>query len=32
MNRKTGLSEYLAIGSTAAAVATMGATIANLLK
>ena len=32
MNRKAGLSEYLAIGSTAAAVATMGATIANLLK
>jgi len=32
MNRKSGLSEYLAIGSTAAAVATMGATIANLLK
>lgn len=30
--RKAGLSEYLAIGSTAAAVATMGATIANLLK
>ena len=32
MNRKTGLSEYLAIGSTAAAIATMGATIGNLLK
>ena len=32
MIRKAGLSEYLAIGSTAAAVATMGATIANLLK
>ena len=32
LNRKSGLSEYLAIGSTAAAVATMGATIANLLK
>ena len=32
MNRKAGLSEYLAIGSTAAAIATMGATIGNLLK
>jgi protein involved in polysaccharide export with SLBB domain len=32
MNRKAGLSEYLAIGSTAAAIATMGATIANLIK
>jgi protein involved in polysaccharide export with SLBB domain len=32
MNRKAGLSEYLAIGSTAAAIATMGATITNLIK
>ncbi len=32
MNRKMGVSEYLAIGSTAAAIATMGATIGNLLK
>ena len=32
MNRKMGVAEYLAIGSTAAAIATMGATIGNLLK
>ncbi len=32
LNRKMGVSEYLAIGSTAAAIATMGATIGNLLK
>ena len=32
INRKMGISEYLAIGSTAAAIATMGATISNLLK
>ena len=32
MNRKMGITEYLAIGSSAAAIATMGATIGNLLK
>ncbi len=32
LNRKMTLAEYLAIGSTAASVATMGATIGNLLK
>ena len=32
MNRKLGIAEYMSIGSTAAAIATMGATIGNLLK
>jgi len=32
MNRKMGITEYMAIGSSAAAIATMGATIGNLLK
>lgn len=32
LNRKMGITEYLAIGSTAASIATMGATIANLMK
>ena len=32
MNRKMTITEYLAIGSTAASIATMGATLTNLLK
>lgn len=32
MNRKMSITEYLAIGSTAASIATMGATLTNLLK
>jgi protein involved in polysaccharide export with SLBB domain len=32
MNRRLGIAEYMSIGSTAAAIATMGATIGNLLK
>lgn len=32
MNRKMNVTEYLAIGSTAASIATMGATLTNLLK
>ena len=32
MNRKMSITEYLAIGSSAASVATMAVTIANLLK
>ena len=32
LTRKMGVSEYLAIGSTAAAIATMGATLINVLK
>ena len=32
MNRKMSINEYLAIGSTAASIATMAATISNLMK
>ena len=32
LNRKMSITEYLAIGSTAASIATMGATLTNLLK